>query len=669
MIYAGIVIDNNSNATDEIYTYSCSRDDIRPGMRVTVGFGLHNRITHGYVASVSDRPPCGLAPEKIKSIREIGDFSISREAMETALWMHRRYLCRYIEAVNCFLPAGFERSGRAKDPFADLQVEPDEPKLLNEEQQRAMDILTPAVRSGSGDMFLIHGVTGAGKTEVYLRAMAECIESGRQGIVLVPEISLTPQTVSRFMARFGKDKVAVIHSKLTPAQRDAAYEKIRAGSVSLVIGARSAVFAPFNDIGLIILDEEHETSYKSDQSPKYDAREVAVKRAQSSGAVLILGSATPSVSDYYRSSRGIFRLIELKERYNKTPLPKVVIADMGAELRRGGNELFSEELCSGIRECLSREKQVILFLNRRGYSSYVSCRDCGYVVSCPECGISMTYHKDEGACICHYCGRKTALPSRCPSCSGTHMGRSGAGTQQIEEKAAELFPGARIERVDLDSVNKKGSLEAILRRFAAGKTDILIGTQMVAKGLDFANVGLVGVISADVSLNIPDFRSAERSFQLITQAAGRAGRGQEQGTVVIQSFNPSHPAVRAAASQDYQSFYSQEIAVRRAVGYPPFSNIFQLVISDADAVKAEKSAIKAAEALREALGGDIPVLGPAPSVLRKQDGRFRYQILVKAPAVRRKQVSDAINMYKRIFAADKGGASLLTADINPYSFI
>ena len=669
MRYAGLVIDNNTNATDEIYTYACSSDDIRPGMRVKVGFGLHNRPTAGYVAQVSQQPPEGLPPEKIKSISQIEDFSITEEAMETALWMHRRYLCRYIEAVNCFLPAGFERSGRARDPFADLVVEEDLPKELNPEQQAAMDRIAPPIREGRSQMFLLHGVTGSGKTEVYLQAMAECISRGRQGIVLVPEISLTPQTVSRFMARFGKDKVAVIHSKLTPAQRDAAYQKIRDGSVSLVIGARSAVFAPFQNIGLIILDEEHETSYKSDQSPKYDAAEVAVRRAQRCGAVLILGSATPSAADYQRSRQGIFELIELKERYNKNPLPKVVIADMGAELRRGGNELFSEELIRRTRDCLARKKQVILFLNRRGYSSYVSCRDCGYVVSCPECGISMTYHKDEGACICHYCGRRLPLPKVCPACGGTHIGRSGAGTQQIEEKAAELFPEARIDRVDLDSVTKKGSLESILKRFASGKTDILIGTQLVAKGLDFANVGLVGVISADVTLNIPDFRSAERSFQLMTQAAGRSGRGDEQGTVVIQTFDPSHPAVQAAARQDYKAFFEKEIAVRRAVGYPPFSNIFQLVISDPDMVKAEQSAKNGAAQLRAVLGKDIPVLGPAPSVRRRQDGRYRYQILIKAPAAERRRVSDVIDRYKKAFAAAKGEAALLTVDINPYSFI
>ena len=471
------------------------------------------------------------------------------------------------------------------------------------------------------------------------------------------------------MNRFGRDAVAVIHSKLTPQQRSVEYRKIEAGSVKLVIGARSAVFAPFKDIGLIVIDEEHETSYKSDKSPKYDAIEVAVKRAMAHGAAVVLGSATPSVQDFYRCSQGLFTLLELPARYNDVPLPRVSVADMVDELKHGNRSLFSKELADGMADCLDKKKQIILFLNRRGYAAFVSCRDCGSVVKCPECGISMTYHKDAGALICHYCGRKTAVPKVCPDCGSKIIGRFGAGTQQLEEKCRELFPEAAVERLDLDTVSKKGTLESALKRFASGKTDVLIGTQLIAKGLDFSNVGLVGVVSADVSLNIPDFRSAERSFQLMTQAAGRAGRGSEQGRVVIQTCQPEHPAVVSAAKQDYRRFYEAELAVRKAVGYPPFSDIFQIVISDEDGGKAERSAERCAKWLRANTSEGIAVLGPAISPINSIGGKYRYQLLVKSPAGMRREISRTVLQLRKVFTEDKSSAELMTTDINPYSFL
>ena len=668
MRYVTLIVDNNTNATDELYTYACDFDDIRVGWEVKVPFGIHNRVVDGFVVSVSDEAPAGV--KKFKKVLEIGEEQgLSPEAIETAVWMRGRYMCRYVEAVKCFLPGYTPAKRKTKDPFAGIEISEDKAKPATPEQLNALCRIYKSLDEKRHEIFLLHGVTGSGKTEVYLQAMARTLEAGRQGIILVPEISLTPQTVSRFMNRFGRDAVAVIHSKLTPQQRSVEYRKIERGQVKLVIGARSAIFAPFKDIGLIVIDEEHESSYKSDKSPKYDAIEVAAKRAMAHGAAVILGSATPSVQDYYRCGKGIFTLLELPSRYNKVPLPKVSVVDMVDELKHGNRSLFSKELADDMAACLEKKKQVILFLNRRGYAAFVSCRDCGNVIKCPECGISMTYHKDAGSLICHYCGRKTSVPKKCPQCGSGIIGRFGAGTQQLEEKCRELFPQAYVERLDLDTVSAKGNLEKVLKGFADGKTDVLIGTQLIAKGLDFSNVGLVGVISADVSLNIPDFRSAERSFQLMTQAAGRAGRGEEQGKVVIQTCQPDHPAILSAAKQDYLKFYEGELAVRKAVGYPPFSDIFQIVISDEDCEKAERSADRCARRLRSTVPEGIAVLGPAISPINSIGGKYRYQLLVKSPAGMRREISRIILQLRRSFTEDKTSAELMTTDINPYSFL
>ena len=668
MKYVSLIVDNNTNATDELYTYICDDDSIEIGRKVRVPFSMHNRIVDAFVAGISDEAPEGV--KRFKKVLDIDDFPrLSAEAMETAIWMRSRYMCRYIEAVKCFLPGYTPAKRKTKDPFENIEITADTPKVPTTEQSNAIKTIGAAIAERRHEMFLLHGVTGSGKTEVYLQLMAKALEDGRQGIILVPEISLTPQTVSRFMNRFGRDAVAVIHSKLTPQQRSVEYRKIEEGLVKLVIGARSAIFAPFKDIGLIVIDEEHETSYKSDKSPKYDAIEVAAKRAMAHGASVVLGSATPSIQDYYRSQQGIFTLVELNDRYNSVPLPQVSVVDMTQEMRLGNRSLFSQELADHISKCLDEKKQIILFLNRRGYSAFVSCRDCGTVIKCPECGISMTYHKGSRALVCHYCGRKMPVPKQCPECGSDIIGRVGAGTEQLEEKCRELFPNAAVERLDLDTVSHKGRLESVLKSFGKGKVDILIGTQLIAKGLDFSNVGLVGVMSADISLNIPDFRSAERSFQLMTQAAGRAGRGSEQGLVIIQTCQPGHPAIRSAAKQDYKEFYSGEIALRKAVGYPPFADIFQIVISDEDPVKAENSAKDCTQWLRTRVPSGVAVLGPAMSPINSIGGKHRFQLLVKSPAGMRRTISGLIIQLRKAFTEDKSSAELLTTDINPYSFM
>jgi len=669
MKYVNVIVDNNTNATDLLFTYACDFDEIKPGMKVRVPFSIHNRMVDAYVTEVLDEKPEGI--KRFKKLESIDDsVYLSKEALRTALWMHKRYLCRYIESIKCFLPNS-EVKRKTKDPFEDIELfEEDKlPKKLNQKQQNAFDRISNLLDTKEHKIVLLHGVTGCGKTEVYLQSMAKVIDDGRQGIVLVPEISLTPQLVSRFISRFGKDSVAVLHSKLTPAQRALQYNRIESGEVKLVIGARSAIFAPFKSIGLIILDEEHESSYKSDSSPKYDAIEVATKRAMDHNALVILGSATPSINDYYRSEIGLFERIEIDTRYNNTPLPNVSIVDMTKEVRNGNRNLFSNELANRIKDTLDNKKQVILFLNRRGYSSYISCRECGFVVKCDECGIAMPYHKDSGYCECHYCGRKQRLPKSSPSCNSKIIGKYGVGTQQVEEKTIELFPGAKVERLDIDSIKKKGELESVLKRFRTGKTDILIGTQLVAKGLDFDNVGLVGVISADVSLNIPDYRSSERTFQLVTQAAGRSGRGDIQGEVIIQSYSPDSSALIYSKSHDFKSFYEREIKIRKLAMYPPFADIYQLIVSDLDDNKASKTATEYAKHLRNVLSDDIFVLGPAKGALQKQGGMFRYQILVKVTTNKRKEVNDAIENLRMIHSKEKAKASLLTVDINPFSYM
>ena len=664
MKYVSVIVDNNTNATDDLYTYVSDFNDIKVGDKVTIPFARSNRIIDGYVANVSDEMP--ETKYGFKRIRTIDpDFSLSEEAVETALWMHQRYICRYIEAIRCFLPTNTQTKRKTKDPFENIEEHKTEKIALNEEQLKAYSEISASLDSQKHEIFLLNGVTGSGKTEIYLQAMEECIKQGREGIVLVPEISLTPQTVARFVNRFGKEQIAILHSKLTPQQRYVEYKKIQNKEVKLVIGVRSAIFAPFDNIGLIIIDEEHETSYKSDKSPKYDAIEVATKRAIAHNAALVLGSATPAVQDYYRSKNKIFKELVIKKRYNQVPLPKVSVVDMRQEIKAGNRSLFSGKLTREMKDCFDDGKQVILFLNRRGYSSFVSCRECGYTMKCPDCGIAMTYHKGAGAMICHYCGHRQLVPKSCPECGSKLIGRFGAGTEQVEEKAKELFPDKTIERLDLDTVAKKGSIESILKRFAKGKTDILIGTQLVAKGLDFANVGLVGIISADVTLNIPDFRSAERSFQLVTQAAGRSGRGDEQGKVVIQTYSPEHPAIVCAAKQDYQSFYKQEIKLRKLAMYPPFADICQIILSHEKDSAAAKAAEVCADILKRSLDDDYLVLGPCKAPLNKAGNQYRYQIVVKSPAGKRKLVSTLINNIKKNWKEE----ALLTVDINPYSLL
>lgn len=676
MKYANLVIDNKSDQTDQLYTYGV-KDDAKIGSKVYVPFARSRNLREAYVVETDGHSGDGLG-KRLRYIEKVDDdVSLSEEMIRTALWMKKRYICRLIDAVNCFTPVGEKaRRGQRKNPFAEEKGEPSSVKELTLQQAQILQRIGEAAKAKKHMRFLLHGVTGSGKTEIYIRAAQQVLEQGRNVIVLVPEIALTGQIIDRFIGRFGSGKVAVLHSKLSLGERYDQWKKVRDGcdgDGQIVIGARSAVFAPLENIGLIVIDEEHETTYKSDHTPKYDTIEVALKRVQDkdNNGILLLGSATPSVVSYQRAQEGIYELLELTERYNKVVLPEVSIVDMREELKRGNRSIISSELCSKMKDALEAGRQVILFLNRRGYSTFVSCRECGYVARCPGCGLSLTYHKAGGQAVCHYCGYHEPAPNKCPECGSKYIRYFGSGTEKLEEAVSDLFPEYAAERLDLDTVKRKGELTRKLKAFRSGKTQILIGTQIIAKGLDFRNVGLSGIVSADVSLNIPDFRSPERTFQLITQAAGRAGRGDSQGHVVIQTYSPEHYAVAFASQHDYKGFFETEKQLRAYMGYPPYSDLFQIVFT----AKREDAAKDGAESWYERIRGRMAredqemVFPPQQAYLGKIKDIYRYSMLIKCPQGRRAEYSRIVAAVREEDIEKKKKDYTAIVDINPYSFI
>ena len=677
MKYANLVIDNKSDHTDQLYTYGVRDDAAKTGSKVYVPFAQGKRLREAYVIEIDDHSGDGLG-NRLRYIEKVDeDVSLSEEMIRTALWMKKRYICRLIDAVNCFTPVGEKsRRGQRKNPFAEETGEPSSVEELTRQQQKVLQRIGQAAVEKKHARFLLHGVTGSGKTEVYIRAAQKVLEQGRNVIILVPEIALTGQIIDRFIGRFGSEKVAVLHSKLSLGERYDQWKKVRDGCSEggqIVIGARSAVFAPLENIGLIVIDEEHETTYKSDHTPKYDTIEVALKRMQDKDnhGILLLGSATPSVVSYQRAQEGIYELLELTERYNQVVQPKVSIIDMREELKRGNRSILSEELCRKMKDTLEAGRQVILFLNRRGYSTFVSCRECGYVAKCPSCGLSLTYHKASGQAVCHYCGYHQPAPHKCPECGRQYIRYFGSGTEKLEEAVSELFPDYTAERLDLDTVKRKGELTRKLKAFRSGKTQILIGTQIIAKGLDFRNVGLSGIISADVSLNIPDFRSPERTFQLITQAAGRAGRGDEQGDVVIQTYSPEHYAVNFAAAYDYKGFFETERQLRAYMGYPPYSDLFQIVFTARDEQAAKDGADSWYRRVRERLAPEDreTVFLPQQAYLGKIKDIYRYSMLIKCLQGKRQEYSRVVAAVREEDIGNKKKAYTAIVDINPYSFI
>ncbi len=502
------------------------------------------------------------------------------------------------------------------------------PFVPTDEQKSAIDFILNKFYTKDVKPVLIHGVTGSGKTEVYLRIIDVVLKEGKQAIVLVPEISLTPQTVNRFMSRFGK-LVSVTHSRLSAGERFDQWKKAREGEISVMIGPRSAVFTPFSKLGAIIIDEEHEHTYKSETTPKYDVREVACEIGRICGSITVFGSATPDISTYYKTQTGEFDLVTINNRVNKS-FPEINVVDMRRELENGNKSVFSEALLNAVEDNLLNKRQTILFLNRRGYSTFVSCRKCGYVMECKDCNVSYTYHLSNNRLICHYCGKTVSNPETCPQCGSKYIKYFGAGTQKIEEETKKMFPEARTLRMDLDTTSGKNAHENILKKFASGEADILIGTQMIAKGLDFPNVSVVGVIAADMSLNSGDFKCAENTFQMLTQVAGRAGRAALKGKVFIQTYNPEHYSIEFAKNNDYLSFYNHEITVRKQLVYPPFSHIFFIMFVS----KNEKKIIKALFKLLDIMikfnkNNQFEHIGPSPASISKIKNQYRWKIIVK----------------------------------------
>ncbi len=533
------------------------------------------------------------------------------------------------------------------------------------EQKKVIDYLYEAIDKEKPEKILLRGVTGSGKTEVFLQAIDKVIKMGKNAIMLVPEISLTPQMVQRFVSRFG-NSVAVIHSALSNGERFDQWNKIKNGEVKVVVGARSAIFAPFRNIGIIILDEEHENSYKSETSPRYHAIDVAAKRAEKEGSVLLLASATPSVAEFYQAKNGEYTLFEMTKRYNEGAMPRVEIVDMRGELFENKNRSpISLKLQSEIQKNLESKQKTILFLNRRGYSTFVSCRECGEVINCPDCSIALTYHKGRDLLSCHYCGYTQKNVTECPSCGSGYVRYFGTGTQKIEEELLRLFPAAKVLRMDTDTTSKKGGHEKILEEFSKGGADILLGTQMVTKGLDFHEVTLVGVLAADTSLAVDDFRANERGFSLFTQVCGRAGRGDVPGRAVIQTYQPMNSTIKFAREHDYIAFYENEIIQRKRLNYPPFCDIIYIMATGEDEECVKDVAEEMGKLLDKAMKQDENIfskVGPAPAPIAKIKNNYRYRILLKC-----KYAERAHSLLRQIYENHESRSSEvhLVIDINP----
>ena len=679
-----VVIDNNTRYTDILYTYGCPKDledKVAVGSRVTVPFNRGNSEKTGYVFSIPES--IDFDESKLKNIIGVDEVvSLTEEMVSTCLWMKIRYGIKYIDAVRCFVPPGKPaKEGKEKRPLKEEEADVQIIEELTPEQEKAKAEIVSAIKKEKQKNFLIHGVTGSGKTEIYMQAIGETIAMGKTAIMLVPEIALTNQILERFIGRFGRENLAILHSKLTQRERFDEWARIRRGEAKIVVGARMAVFAPLENIGLVVMDEEHEQTYKSDKNPKYETVDIALKRVMHYKGILILGSATPSIVSYERAQQGIYHLLELKERYNGVQLPEISLADMREELRQGNKYMFSSSLATEMEETLNRGEQVILFLNRRGYSNFVSCRECGESVRCKECGISMTYHKGRNALVCHYCGRTLPVPKTCPECGSTKIKYFGVGTEQVEEFTRTHFPNYTVERLDLDTAKNRREINSIINSFKKGKTNILIGTQLVAKGLDFKNVGLVGVILADMSLNIPDYRSGERTFQLITQVAGRAGRGDRKGKVIVQTYSPDSIAIKAAAQYDYKGYFHSESEFRRIMGYPPYSDLILVEFTHKNENKAQETADDFYSFITQEKvvdsGDDIF----SPRIVRHFKGSggevSRFYVLIKCrrednqtkrKLTKRNAYLGAITLFIERYIKNKGEASI-QVDVNPYSTI
>ncbi|MBP2031603.1 primosomal protein N' (replication factor Y) [Clostridium algifaecis] len=729
MNYAGIIVNKISIKLDKIFIYKIPdniKDNISIGYKVKIPFGMGNRSIDGFIVKLYEDVDMDIS--KIKSIIEVcGKMPLFTEKdFELIEKMRKRYLCTYIECIKVFIPAGTfdgiknkiesrlyigkKLDGKfLKEPYTNIfnviennngmytknfisknynmslssintmikygfilskkkiinrynknEYKTYSRKNLNEEQSMAVE----SILNSNKKMFLIHGVTGSGKTEIYMHIVDRAILEKKDSIILVPEIALTPQMVERFKGRFGSN-ISVFHSKLSKGERYDEWMRVKNGEVKVAIGARSAIFLPFKNLGLIIIDEEHEESYKSDSNPKYNAREIGEMKCSQYNCKMILGSATPSIETYSRCKSGNIKLIEIKHRADGASMPKVEIVDMRNELINNNKSIFSRRLYSLIKDRLQKKEQIILFLNRRGFSTFVSCRKCGYIFKCNNCDISLTYHHNMKKLICHYCGNSMSLPKVCPKCGSKYVKYFGVGTEKVEQAVKSEFKEARVLRMDFDTTRTKHSYENIYNAFKNGRADILIGTQMIAKGLDFKDVTLVGVIAADLSLNLPDFRSSERTYELITQVSGRAGRGQKDGEVIVQTYNPENYSIKYAASNDYYNFYEEEMKIRKEMEYPPFSKIFLINMSSKNEDILIKNIQNVGIFLKKAFekNDKIKILGPCPCVISKIKELFRWQIMLKGKI----DLNTAQNIKKTVYNLIKNVNRdvKISIDINP----
>ena len=561
---------------------------------------------------------------------------LESESDETPVEALRQKLGECRQPLMALCKMGFariEEREALRSPYGAMERLAGQDPTLTAQQEQVLSALLPAVEAGKG-AFLLYGVTGSGKTEVFIRAVRRCAQLGRTAIVLVPEIALTPQMVMWFRSRFGED-AAVLHSRLSPGERYDEWRRIRRGDVRVVIGARSAIFAPLEHVGLIIIDEEHEQSYIADSTPRYDAREVARWRCEDEGAALLLASATPSMRSFAMAGRGDLTLLEMPRRVANRPLPQVHVVDMREELRAGNRSVFSGALLTGLTRCLDEGHQAILFVNRRGYSTFVSCRSCGYTVTCSQCDVSMTYHSAENVLRCHYCGQEMPVPRTCPECGSPYIKYFGVGTQRVEEEVRKFFPDVPVLRMDHETTRTKDAHAQLLGRFRSGEARVLVGTQMIAKGLDFPEVTMVGIIAADAMLKLPDYRSAERTFQLLTQVAGRAGRAEHPGEVFLQTYDPENYAIEAASRQDYRAFYEEEMMRRRRALYPPYTLLARLLYEAdraEDAQAAAEAAMRQMEAFferRTYLKKYVIALRVMACPVKMIRGKSRWQVTLK----------------------------------------
>ena len=693
-LYAEVIINSEALEIDRPFTYKVPEEfnnEIKIGQIVKVPFGKGNKTSEGFILNLKNDDNIKFKTKNIAAIL-VKDPVIDEDDINLIEFLREKTLCKYIDAFRLLIPVGIMKGAKAKKKrvivlknedlsniknpdgykkiieffktnsgkytkselinehsisqyklnklienevlsieeesvfrYNDRVYNKDSAKTLTIEQE---NIIREYINSDD-KMFLLKGVTGSGKTEVYMKLVERVLLEGKSAIILVPEIALTPQMIERFKGRFGVN-VALFHSKLSDGERFDEWFRVKEGKAKVIVGARSAIFIPAKNLGLIIIDEEHENTYKSEQNPKYQTKEVAEYLSELKGCKVILGSATPSIETYYRALTGEMKLLELNSRVDNKPMPPMKVIDMRNELKGGNKSLFSRELFIAIQERLKRKEQIILFLNRRGFSTFVSCRSCGYVFKCDECDISMTYHKN-GLLICHYCGKTKREPRECPKCHSKYVKFFGAGTQRVEEEVKKYFNNAGILRMDVDTTRDKHSYERIYNTFKNGEADILIGTQMVSKGLDFKNVTLVGILAADMSINIPDYRAAERTFQIITQVAGRAGRGDKQGEVLIQTYTPQHYSLQYAVNYDYEGFYEKEFTVRAMMKYPPFG---KLLLINGTSKKEEllknfmhKITMMIKPLVENCL--DIEILGPIPCMISKVKENYRWQIVIK----------------------------------------